>query len=153
MQRFKMLLKAAWIIAVIALIGFVVGGALLGTGLAIDNTALIIAGAVFLLFGIVGAMGTYWTGRDKLRSVCPECQKSMAGIAGVRYSYVCRQYRENRDGSTGKLRDYTFYYTCTIECPHCGNSSVFEHKLNAKTEPKAEKGVDDYLKSLLKYDK
>ncbi len=150
MKRFKMMIKAALIPAIIALIGYVIGIPLFGTGLVINNTAMIIAGAVLLLVGITLSMITYWIGRDKLRSVCPECQKSMAGMPEVQYAYDCRQYKENYDSNTGKLKDCTFYFTCQILCPHCGNTAVFEHKINAKTEPKAEKAMNDYLKTLLK---
>lgn len=66
------------------------------------------------------------------------------------YSYECNQYKENYDHQTGKFINITFYYTCTITCPHCGSTSTFEYKVNAKTAPQANSAVDKYLKGILK---
>lgn len=145
-----MVIKAALIPAIIGLIAFVVGVVLLVVGLITETTGLIIAGIIVTIFGIAGFIGAYMSGRDTLHAICPECQKFMGATDGViNYSYVCNQYKENYD-SNHKFRDYTFYYTCTIECPHCGSTSTFEYKTNAKTEPKANTTVDKYLKGLLK---
>ena len=150
MYRFKMALKAALIPTIIGTVGVVAGIILIIVAAVTDGSGLLIAGIIVALLGIGCFVAAYFSGKQMLEAICPECQKFMGDSdKGVNYSYVCNQYKENYD-NTGKFRDYTFYYTCQIECPHCGNTATFEHKTNAKTEPKANVSVDNYLKNILK---
>lgn len=153
MFRIKMAIKAALIPTIVGLAGIIIGVALLVVGLVVSIVGLTITGIVIAVVGILSLFFAYLTGKQMLHAICPECQKFMGDSdTEVNYSFTCNQYKENYD-NTNKFRDYTFYYTCTIECPHCGSTSTFEYKTNAKTEPQANVAVDKYLKSTLKMKK
>lgn len=153
MYRIKMALKAAIIPSICGLICLVVGIVLFIVGIVADIFALLIVGFFVVGFAIGLFAVAYGQGKQRLNAICPECQKFMGDSdKAVNYSYVCNQYKENHD-KDGKFRDYTFYYTCQIECPHCGNTATFEFKINSKTEPKANVSVDNYLKGILKLQK
>ena len=151
MKRLKLAFKAALIPAIVGLIIFIVGVILLISGFATAVDGLIIAGIFVTVVGIFSMFMAFKEGQKTLRAICPECEKYMGNTGGViNYGYECTQYKENYDSSTHNLKDYTFYYTCTIECPHCGNTSTFEYKINAKSASKADIEVDKYLKNILK---
>lgn len=150
MKRFKMALKAAKVPGIIGLIILIAGIVLLVIDSFVD-ASLLVAGLLVTIAGILCLYFAYITGRQMMHAICPECQKFMGDSnKGVNYTYECNQYKENYDSSTHKFKNYTFYYTCTIECPHCGNTSTFEYKLNAKTQSEANVSVDKYLKATLK---
>lgn len=152
MFRLKMALKAALAPAIIGLVALVAGIILIIVGAVIENGGwAIIAGIIVFVTGIGLFVVAYAQAKSRLHAICPECQKFMGDAdATVNYSFVCNQYKQNYDKSTNQFRDFTFYYTCTIVCPHCGSSSMFDYKVNAKTEPKANTMVDKYLKDILK---
>lgn len=151
MNRIKMAFKAAMAPAIVGVIGLVIGIVLFIAASVTSVTGLFIAGIFLLVFGIVMFVIAFNQGKAMMRAICPECKKLMGDTTEtIRYEYVCTQYKENYDSSTHNFKDYTFVYTCTIECPHCGNTSTFEYKLNAKTESKADSEVDKYIKGILK---
>lgn len=153
-KRFKLALKAAMIPSIIGLIAVVVGVILLIIGGAVTNNDLAIAGGVVALIGLGCFYFAYLSGKQTLNAICPECEKFMGDSdKSVNYTYVCEQYKENYNSSTHEFKGYTFFYTCTITCPHCGNTSTFEHKVDAKTQPEANVKVDRYLKATLKITK
>ena len=151
MFRLKMAMKAALVPSIIGLVGIVAGVIMLVVGFVASVSGLLWAGIAVAILGIFCFVIAFWEGKQRLQAICPECQKYMGDTTdGVDYSFVCNQYKENYNSSTHEFRDYTFYYTCSIVCPHCGNTAMFEHKVNAKTEPKANKSMNDYIKGLLK---
>lgn len=151
MKRLKIVFKAALIPALMAIVSIVAGIILFVVASNAEGDGLIIAAIVAFVIGIVCCMVTYWIVKEHLHAICPECQKFMGETSGeINYSFVCNQYKENYDSSTNKFRDFTFYYTITIVCPHCGNTSVFDYHTNAKTEAKADKDVNNYVKKILK---
>lgn len=148
-----MALKAALVPAIIGIVVFIVGVVLLILGVTSGGTGLLIGGIIVLVVGIGFFVIAYFQAVKRLNAICPECQKFMGNSdKAVNYSYVCNQYKENYDNNN-KFRDYTFYYTCSVVCPHCGSTATFEYHINAKTEPKANCLVDKYIKDILKLNK
>lgn len=154
MFRLKMALKAALIPVIVGLVILITGIALILAGVFIDSSnsgALLITGIIVSVSSIGAFIFAYAQAKSRLHAICPECQKFMGDTnSTVNYSFVCNQYKENYDQNTNKFRDYTFYYTCTIVCPHCGSSSTFDYSLHAKNQSKANADVDKYIKGILK---
>ena len=151
MFRLKMAFKAAIVPAIIGLVATVLGIVLFIIGFAVDVFALVVIGFIVLSVGLACAGIAYGKGKSRMRAICPECQKFMGDSKeSVEYSFVCNQYKENYDKNTHQFKDYTFYYTCTVVCPHCGNTVMFEEKMTDKSEPKANARMNEYLKGILK---
>ena len=149
-SRFKAAFKAALVPVIVGIIFLVVAIALIIIGGMTDASGLTIVGILLFIVGIAMFAVAVGEGKTRLHAICPECQKFMGNTnEGVNYSYVCTEYKENYDGNH-KFRDYTFYYTCMIECPHCGSTHTFDYKVTAKTESKANVQVTEYLKRVLK---
>ena len=152
-----MALKAALIPMIVGLVIFIVGIALILAGVFVDggnSGTLLIAGIIVTVSSIGAFIFAYAQAKSRLHAICPECQKFMGATnTTINYSFVCNQYKENYDNNTNKFRDYTFYYTCTIVCPHCGSSSTFDYKLKAKNQSKPNVAVDNYIKGILKLNK
>ena len=146
-----MALKAALVPLIVGLVIMVVGVVLLVVGLLNENSTLLIAGIIVGIFGLAfGIIIVGYEGKKVLRTICPECQKFMGDTdKGINYSFVCKEYKTNFD-SNNNLRDYTYFYTCSIECPHCGSTNTFDYKVTAKNESKADTQVDKYIKEILK---
>lgn len=154
MKRFKAALKAALKQAIIGLVAFLVGIILIIVGTCVENGLIPFIIAFFaIITGICFFVWAYTDAKQRLHAICPECQEFMGNTnEDVDYSFVCNQYKENYDKNY-KFLNFTFYYTCTIVCPHCGATSVFEYKIQAKTESKANELVNNYLKNTLKLKK
>lgn len=145
-----MAFKAAKGYVIIGGVAVLIGGILLTVGLLTSIIGLTIAGAFGLLCAIVVFVLAFQEGQSMIRAICSECQKYMGNTGyPVKYSFVCKQYKENYDNNN-KFVDYTFFYECTIVCPHCGNSNIFEYKLRNKSTTKADIAMDRYIKSILK---
>lgn len=158
MERFKAAFKAALKQAIIGLVAFLVGIILIIVGVCIENGLVpFIIAFIAIIAGICFFVWAYSAAKQRLHAICPECQEYMGNTdKDVDYSFVCNQYKENYGkGSSGgsKFLNYTFYYTCTIVCPHCGATSVFEYNVNAKTEPKANELVNNYMQNILRINK
>lgn len=157
MFRLKMALKAALIPVIVGLVILITGIALILAGVFVDSSnsgTLLITGIIVTVSSIGAFIFAYAQAKSRLHAICPECQKFMGDTnSTINYSFVCNQYKENYDQNTNKFRDFTFYYTCKIVCPHCGGSHMFDYKTNAKTEPKANEAVNNYLKGILKLKK
>ena len=150
LNRFQMAFKAAKFYVIASIIGFAAGIAMLIAFIASGQAGLLIGVAVFVIAGIALAIGAASRAKQMMRAICPECKKLMGqSTEAVSYEYECTQYKENYK-SSGEFIDYSFIYTCSIECPHCGSTSTFEHKLNAKTKSQADSKVNNYLKETLK---
>lgn len=151
MFRLKMAFKAALIPAIVGIVAFIIGVVLLVVGVVTHIVGLLIAGILVSITGIFVCVMAFNQGKSTMRAICPECQKFMGNSdRTINYSFECNQYKENYDKQTNKFINITFYYTCTIVCPHCGSTSTFEYKVNAKSAPQADSAVDKYLKGILK---
>ena len=152
MKRFKMGLKAALPTIIVGLILVVVGIVLLVIGNSNeDGTGMMIGGLVMAFFGVACLVVSRITARDKMRAICPECNKHMGkSDKSVQYAYECVAYQDHYDSGTGKYNGSTYVFSCTIVCPYCGSSSVFEYKTRSNSPAKAESACNKYLKNLLK---
>lgn len=153
MKRFKAAFKAGIKIAIIGLVLFVVGIIMLIVAPLVENSAILVIGFFIFGFSLCFFVLALTRAKQRLHAICPECEKYMGDTGeDVNYSFVCTQYKENYDRDN-KFINFTCYYTCTIVCPHCGASSVFEYNLRAKNISKADELVNNYLKATLKLKK
>lgn len=152
-KRTKIAIKSMLKFLIAAGVALVVGIIMFSVGAPKESFALEIVGIILLFLAAAFVFGGYMTTKENVNAICPECQEFMGKTdKEVEYSYTCDQYKENYD-DRNKFKDYTFYYTCTIVCPHCGSSSVFEYKTNAKNASQANVNVNNHIKSLLKLKK
>ncbi|MCH5164270.1 MAG: hypothetical protein J1F36_04560 [Clostridiales bacterium] len=150
MNRIKMAIKTALKIILVALCFLGVGAILTIIGLAADVDALLWIGLLVLAIGLILIIGAFFAAKDMLNAICPQCQKFMGETNKmVNYSYQCDQYEEQYDGNH-HFKGYKYYYTCTIECPHCNSTHTFVFTTNAKNDAQANVNVDKYLTKILK---
>ena len=153
MKRFKAALKVALVPGIIGLVAGIPGAILLLLGL-FGADALLWVGIPLFSIGAVAMVIAIANYKQRLHAICPECNKYMGDTGGViNYSYVCTEYKDNYDSSTHQYKNTTFYYTCSIECPHCGSTHTFDYSVNAKTESEANVKVNNYIKNTLKLKK
>lgn len=151
MKRLKMALKTVMVPFLIGVGIVVLGLILLIIGAAVDVVALIWVGIIVALIGAGTDLGACAIGRNRMRAICPECNRFMGDTHNnIPYSYQLKEYETRWDTSTNKVRDYKYYYLCTITCPHCGNETMFEQTVIEKTNAKADIAINKYLRGLLK---
>lgn len=153
MNRFKMAIKAAVVPAIIGLVMTVVGVIIFIIGIAAYLTGLFLTGIFIAVIGIGVCAYAYGQGKQRLHAICPECQKFMGDTdKEVSFSYVINEYKPHYD-KEGKLIRNTYYYNCSVVCPHCGNSVMFNDTINAKSESEANTAIHKYLQNIFKLKK
>lgn len=155
MEKFqlKQMVKAAKLPVIIGSGVFAVGLVLFIIGLAIPSNALLWVGLIIAVAGgLCVAVGIGFA-KDTMYAICPSCQKFMGETdEAVSYEISLAQADKKYD-SSGKYTGMIFSYDCEITCPHCGNTTMFVHKVRDKNEATANVTVDKYIKSILKLKK
>lgn len=152
MRRFLIGLKHGLIAFIFGLVCTIVGVVLVIIGNSNDNETLTIVGGIITFGFAVATIATpVMIAKDKMRSICSNCQESMA-VPGTEYSWQTSELSDKYDNQ-GKFVAVEAVYTCTITCPHCGETNMFDKTIQAKNTAKCNKGVDNYMKSLLRQKK
>ena len=150
MKKFKQMIKAALLPALIAIIGIVVGAILALVGLATDNEGMLIAGAVLFIVGLISLFVMIRKLKDRARAICAHCQKFMGDAdEDVEYSYQCVNYEAHKNTTGTGKQFFDFSYKCSIICPHCSYEQRFDYKVSAETMSMADYKTESYIKGIL----
>ena len=110
-----------------------------------------IVGIITILIGaLTGIFVPIMMTKERLNAICPNCQKfygNIDNVQGIEYSYVCTSYRDNYDKQTGNYKDTTYYYSITIQCPHCGNTNVISKSTTQKNASKADQFINKHIQN------
>ena len=148
--RLKQAIKQAKIPVIIGAALFGVGAIILIIAFACQVDALMWIGFILVGGGILSIVIGVMLAKDTMIAICPECQKYMGDTnQPVKYEFTLAQTEKNFD-SMGKYANTTFSYDCSITCPHCGNTTMFVHKIRDEDASKAHVRMDKFLKSTLK---
>lgn len=150
MNKIKFAFKAALPYMIFGLVALIAGGLMALLGGVSESDVLLCVGLFVCLGGLLSIACAFYVAKDAFIAICKNCEKLMSDTTKtINYTFK-RTQAEKKYNSHGEFRGYECVYTCTIECPHCGNSSVFVKKTFAKTLSEADCNIDRAIKCILK---
>lgn len=147
MKRLKKAMKKNLSVLIIPAIAFLASIIGIIVYLSIKNDIAFIISCVFIVFFIISIF--VWIGevKDSLNGICHYCNESMNG-EDVLCSWETVSIEQSYD-KDGSYKGITKEYTCTITCPHCGETNVFEKKFFSKNDARCDIAIEKYLNRLI----